>query len=76
MFDIFYRKIIIGTSDDHYGIIPNPHKTLGFSALIHGGFRYWMFVTTGNMFTYHPYEVFFVLGHLMLSCSSFLFPIN
>jgi len=72
----FYKKLIVGTHHDQYGIIPNPHKILGYSSLVHVGYRYWLFMTTGHMFTYQPYEMGFVMGHLLLSCSSFLFPIS
>lgn len=72
----FYKKLILGTHHDQYGIIPSPHKILGYGSLVHVGYRYWLFITTGHMFTYQPYEMSFVMGHLLLSCSSFLFPVH
>ena len=73
-FNRFYRKLIVGTQHDSYGI--PPHKILGYGALVHVGYRYWLFISTGHMFEYKPYEIWFFVGHLMLSLSSFLFPIH
>lgn len=71
-----YKKLIKGTHHDQIGFLKNPHKILGYSALFHYMYRYYRFFTTGHMFDYKPYEVIFILWHVILSCSSFLFPIR
>ena len=71
------RKLIIGTEHDSYGFIHNPHKILGYTALIHFSYRYTRFLQYGNMgFNGYILNVCAILLHLTLSCSSFLFPIR
>ncbi len=72
-----FKKLFTGTHHDKIGFIYNPHKTLGYLALIHFFTRYFLFWVYGSMKFYgNFYDLFFILGHLLLSCSSFLFPIR
>jgi hypothetical protein len=71
------RKLIIGTEHDQYGVIPNPHKTMGYGALLHFAYRYTLFLHFGSMgFNGYMLNVCMILLHLVLSMSSFLFPIR
>lgn len=71
-----YKKLIIGTSHDRLGWIQHPHKLLGYGSLIHYFFRYVQMFMYDYMFQYRVYEIFFIVVHLTLSLSSFLFPIR
>jgi hypothetical protein len=76
-----YIKLIKGTHHDeiHFGAltIRNPHKILGFSALAHFIYRYLIHLKTGSMqFSGTSYDLFYIAGHLLLSYSSFLFPVS
>ena len=73
---ILYRKLIKGTHHDSFLFIRHPHKLLGYGALIHTVYRYTRFLCTGSMFDYKPYDVYFIVPHIVLSLSSFLFPIR
>ena len=77
----FYKKLIIGSSHDRLELfgfkMADPHKVLGFSALFHYLTRYALYIMYGTMmFSRSSYDLIFVVGHLMLSCSSFLFPVS
>jgi hypothetical protein len=76
-----YKKLIIGTHHDSIRVgffdVYNPHKILGFAALGHFIYRYFCYVKYGSMFfTRTIYDLPFIAGHLLLSCSSFLFPVS
>jgi hypothetical protein len=76
-----YVKLIKGTHHDELSVgpltIPNPHKILGFSALAHFIYRYLIHLKTGSMqFSGTSYDLFYIFGHLILSYSSFLFPVS
>ena len=73
---ILYRKLIKGTHHDSFLFIRHPHKLLGYGALIHTVYRYTRFLCTGSMFDYKPYDAYFIIPHIVLSLSSFLFPIR
>lgn len=75
--DRIVRKLIIGTEHDSYGFIQNPHKILGYSALVHFAYRYTIFLRQGNMgFNGYFLNVCVILLHFTLSMSSFLFPVR
>lgn len=75
--DRVYTKLIQGTHHDRLLGCPNPHKILGFLALSHYLVRYVLVITTGSMLFYGTaYDLVFMGGHLLLSLSSFLFPIS
>jgi len=79
--DRLYIKLIIGTHHDAVDAGPvrvvNPHKILGFSALAHFLYRYWLIVTTGTaQFSGTSWDLFWLVGHMTLSLSSFLFPVR
>jgi len=75
--DRIYTKLIKGTHHDRISICPNPHKILGFLALGHYLVRYILVITTGSMYySGTSYDLLFMAGHLLLSLSSFLFPIS
>jgi len=77
-----YTKLIKGSHHDIMPLwqgtsIPNPHKIMGFAALSHFLYRYWLAVTTGSMhFSRSPWNLLYLVGHMSLSCSSFLFPVK
>ena len=72
-----YTKLFTGTHHDKVSFIHNPHKILGYLALIHYFTRYILFMAYGSMMFFNTYyDIFFFVGHLLLSCSSFLFPIR
>lgn len=76
-----YKKLIIGTHHDNIQLgwfsIVNPHKILGFSALAHFLYRYFIHLNYGSMqFSHTSYDLIFIAGHFLLSYSSFLFPIS
>ena len=76
-----YKKLIVGSHHDaiHYGSfnILNPHKILGFSALAHFLYRYWLIVTSGSAhFSGTSWNLLYLVGHMTLSLSSFLFPVS
>jgi hypothetical protein len=73
---LWYKKIIRGTHHDQFGWIPNPHKILGYSVLCHYMIRFGYMFYYNNMFVYENYDVIHIFVHLLLSCSSFLFPIK
>ena len=75
-FSLIYRKLLKGTHHDNFVFIKHPHKLLGYTALIHTVYRYTRFLCTGSMFDYKPYESFFIVPHIVLSLSSFLFPVR
>ena len=67
------KKLVIGTHHDKFSV----HKILGYSALIHYAVRYANFWIFGNMgFSGNATDLVFIAGHLVLSLSSFLFPIR
>lgn len=75
--DRIVQKLIIGTHHDAIGFIPSPHKILGYSALLHFAFRYTQFLMNGNMgFGSSPIDVWCIAMHMVLSLSSFLFPVR
>jgi len=75
--DRIVQKLIIGTHHDAIGFIPSPHKILGYSALLHFVFRYTQFLMHGNMGFYTPtINLIFIAMHMVLSLSSFLFPVR
>lgn len=74
-------KLIQGTQHDviHFALftLKNPHKILGFSALFHFLYRYFLVVTTGSMhFFENSWDLLILIPHLALSFSSFLFPVK
>lgn len=73
---IFYKKLIIGTDHDSFYGFPSPHKILGYSSLVHVAYRYMRFIMGLQMFSNHWTDLACIGGHLILSCSSFLFPIR
>lgn len=76
-YQFIYQKLVVGTHHDFFAGIPSPHKTLGYLALAHFLIRYGLYVTTGSMyFTKTSSDVWWILGHLALSISSFLFPVR
>jgi len=75
--DFLYQKLVIGTHHDTFMGFPSPHKTLGYLALAHYLVRYGLFVFTGSMqFSKTNVDLIWIVGHLTLSFSSFLFPIR
>ena len=79
--DRVYVKLIKGTHHDAVDVgmvhLVNPHKILGFGALAHFLYRYWLIVTTGTaQFSGTSWDLLWLVGHMTLSLSSFLFPIR
>jgi len=75
--DRLYKKLIIGTHHDKIVCLPHPHKILGYGALIHFVFRYFILLFTGSMyFSNTLWDLFVPLYHLTLSLSSFLFHVK
>lgn len=80
-FNRIYVKLIQGTHHDAINIasltFTNPHKILGFCALFHFLYRYFLSVTTGSMHFYeNTWDLQYIFFHLLLSFSSFLFPVR
>jgi len=76
-----YIKLIKGSHHDaiHFFSLTftNPHKILGFGALLHFLYRYFLAVTTGSMqFNGNSWDLQYLIVHLVLSFSSFLFPVK
>lgn len=72
----YYKKLILGTHHDSFCGISSPHKTLGYASLIHVAYRYGKFLMGMAMFSNTWTDIVCIHGHLLLSFSSFLFPIR
>ena len=75
-FSLFFKKLSIGTDHDVFCGIPSPHKILGYTSLIHVAYRYGRFLMGMPMFSNTWTDLICMNGHLLLSFSSFLFPIR
>lgn len=73
---IFFKKLILGTHHDAFCGVPSPHKILGYSSLIHVAYRCGRLFMGMPMFSSTWVDVACIHGHLLLSFSSFLFPIR
>ena len=70
------KKLLIGTHHDVFCGLPSPHKTLGYASLIHVAYRYGKLLMGLSMFSGTWVDIVCIHGHLLLSFSSFLFPIR
>ena len=64
------------TDHDVFFGIPSPHKILGYASLLHVAYRYSRFLLDLPMFSNTWTDLVCINGHLLLSFSSFLFPIR
>ena len=76
MLSLIFKKLSIGTDHDVFLGIPSPHKILGYASLLHVAYRYGRFLMNMPMFSNTWTDLVCINGHLLLSFSSFLFPIR